>query len=979
MLLEGEHYLCKVAAMYSTGMSAWSEPVEWVYEPCDHWGPVDEVAVNTTNQGNHIEWVFEHGYNPYDPGTGPVPPAPGQGDWYYYDNGVNEDAIGTGGGNFWWGVMFPAGSYQGNMVTKVSAYDYMAMSGNVTIYVGGSSAPATAAGQTNVTFTGSEQFVEFEFADPVTIDPTQNVWVVFYNGSGATYPAAVCANTGDANGRWVSLDGAAWDDLAGFGLDYTFMVRAYIASGAKGNVKEVKVYEPQGNGGTLAISGNGPRVKSENVGIVMTSENTLEFSIADIANYDGRVYFLHKLYNDSRFSVINAEQSGKFIVSVNDNINLKETFADFVEQTMSSFARMDKYAAADYANQYKGTLPMGFVNSLMMDIYAKSRDNAHCADAYPFCTDNGMYEFPAGVNAGSGEAGPDYDCLYTTPNPAWYYMKMSDPGDMDIYMYSTPSVDIDFCCWGPFDDPISPCPNGLTEDKVVSCSYSAQATEHCMIPASAQTGEYYILVITNYSNQACNINFSKVGGSGSTDCTIIPPAIVDIIGFLITQDGEYLAFVGPEVREYTDIDEYGDHEYCVRPIYPGEMVLPDHNYGWSMGCPVCANPGGGFTCEPGAPIHVENLYESDQIRVWWGEEPQPPMEDWLYYDDGQNVDAIGLTSGGSFYWGIKFPAAAMSQYDGCSVTKIGYFDYSAHTGTVRIYNGSNGNAPATLIGTYNYTANGTESYVEWDIPAVAFDANQDLWIVMNNSNGQYVAAMGNYTGDPNGTMLSTDGSAWYTLDDATGGALSGTWNLRCFVTNQAKGGEVVALDDQKNGTPNGVFVNAGVSKQGNAPAYNSVRSSIVKYNVYRSTDNVNYALIGEVAEAGQTLYEYFDSPAPGTYYYQVKAMYDNGCESDPALAFDDPTHDYVIGICDGISENSDNVALYPNPTSGNVTIEANGMSRITVVSILGQVVFDTELNADTYTLNMAQFNAGLYMVRVYTEEGVTVKRVTVMQ
>ena len=72
-LVEGEHYLCKVACVYSTGMSAWSTPVEWEYEPCDHWGPVDEVTVNTQSQGNHIEWVFEHGYNPYDPGTGPVP------------------------------------------------------------------------------------------------------------------------------------------------------------------------------------------------------------------------------------------------------------------------------------------------------------------------------------------------------------------------------------------------------------------------------------------------------------------------------------------------------------------------------------------------------------------------------------------------------------------------------------------------------------------------------------------------------------------------------------------------------------------------------------------------------------------------------------------------------------------------------------------------------------------------------------------
>ena len=81
----------------------------------------------------------------------------------------------------------------------------------------------------------------------------------------------------------------------------------------------------------------------------------------------------------------------------------------------------------------------------------------------------------------------------------------------------------------------------------------------------------------------------------------------------------------------------------------------------------------------------------------------------------------------------------------------------------------------------------------------------------------------------------------------------------------------------------------------------------------------------------------------------------------------------------GINENDNKVALYPNPTNGNVTIEAEGMSRITVVSVLGQVVYDTELDADTYTLNMSQFNAGMYMVRVYTEEGVVVKRVTVMQ
>jgi hypothetical protein len=158
------------------------------------------------------------------------------------------------------------------------------------------------------------------------------------------------------------------------------------------------------------------------------------------------------------------------------------------------------------------------------------------------------------------------------------------------------------------------------------------------------------------------------------------------------------------------------------------------------------------------------------------------------------------------------------------------------------------------------------------------------------------------------------------------------------------------------------------------------RDGIVKYNVYRSEDNANYVLIGEVAAvAGQTYYEYIDTPASaGTYYYMVTAWYDD-CESLPAVSGENPDVNYVIVQTTGIDENSDNVALFPNPTTGNVTIQAQGMNRITVVSILGQMVYDTELNADEFTLNMGQFNAGLYMVRVYTENGMTVKRVTVMQ
>ena len=965
-LVEGEHYLCKVACVYSTGMSAWSTPVEWEYEPCDHWGPVDEVTVNTQSQGNHIEWVFEHGYNPYDPGTGPVPPTPGQGDWYYYDDGVNVDAIGlTAGGSFYWGVMFPAGSYQGNMVTKVSMYDYDVHTGNILVYQGGSTAPGTLVGQQAYSCTGSQDFVEWTLDNPAVIDPTQNLWIVMNNNNGQ-FVASACNNTGNANGRWISIDGATWEDVASYGLDYTWMLRAYVASGAKGEPKAISYNGKSSNGGTFAISGNGPRVRTvtENVSFAMLNESTLEFNIADIANYDARVYFLYNLVNDSRFTVVNGEENGTFIVSTDDNISMKESFADFIEMTMSNFGRMNKYQAADAAREYKNVLPMTFVNSMMMDIYAKSRDNSHCADAYPFCTDEGMYEFPAGVNAGSGETGPDYDCLYTTPNPAWYYMKMSDPGDMDIYMYSTPSVDIDFCCWGPFDDPISPCPNGLTSDKVVSCSYSVQPTEHCMIPASAQTGEYYILVITNYSNQACNINFSKVGGSGSTDCSIIPPTNVDLIGFLITQDGEYLAFAGPDDREYDDLGEYGDHVYCVRPIYPGEMTLPDHNYGWSMGCPVCQGDTG--ECAPGAPIYAEDLGETDQIKVWWGDENPGPGPGGCEGDEFSVNFESGMPAG----W-------TTIDADGDGDT---WMLASTGMGTGYGHNGS-----SDMIFSRSYDNNfGPLTPDNWLVtPAVTLceGSTFSFWACAQDAN---------YAAEHFGLAVSENGTDFTMVQEWTmtakgegkaGGAsrsgrAQGNWyQYTVNLGDYAGEGRKIALrhfncTDWFYLDVDDIELTVGAKN----------RDAIVKYNVYRSDDNETYTMIGEVAAvAGQTYYEYIDTPETvGTYYYQVRADYGD-CESDPAVSGADPTVNYVTGHMTGMDELDANVNLYPNPTKGNVTIEANGMSRITVVSVLGQVVFDTELDANEYTLNMARFNAGMYMVRIYTENGMTVKRVTVMQ
>ncbi|MEC7863743.1 MAG: hypothetical protein VYB55_01610, partial [Bacteroidota bacterium] len=102
----------------------------------------------------------------------------------------------------------------------------------------------------------------------------------------------------------------------------------------------------------------------------------------------------------------------------------------------------------------------------------------NCLGAEPFCTGTN-YTFPASTNTTS-PTGPYYDCLFTQPNPAFYYLQIDQPGNITIFMQSTPLVDIDFICWGPFTDPSTMC-DSLTAPYVIDCSYSTAAIENCDI------------------------------------------------------------------------------------------------------------------------------------------------------------------------------------------------------------------------------------------------------------------------------------------------------------------------------------------------------------------------------------------------------------------------------------------------------------------------------------------------------------------
>ena len=183
--------------------------------------------------------------------------------------------------------------------------------------------------------------------------------------------------------------------------------------------------------------------------------------------------------------------------------------------------------------------------------------NNTCATSDPFCTGT-TYNFPAGVNTGSAQSGPNYGCLYSQPNPVWYYLLIDQPGNISIDIHSNPQRDLDFICWGPFTNQISPCQTastsltnagnttshwnstnphpsnmgGYPSGNTVDCSYNSSWQEWCYIP-NAQSGTYYILLITNYSNQACNIIFNQTNvglpGAGTTNCYAVYCNITNVV------------------------------------------------------------------------------------------------------------------------------------------------------------------------------------------------------------------------------------------------------------------------------------------------------------------------------------------------------------------------------------------------------------------------------------------------------------------
>jgi hypothetical protein len=153
-----------------------------------------------------------------------------------------------------------------------------------------------------------------------------------------------------------------------------------------------------------------------------------------------------------------------------------------------------------------------------------------------------------------------------------------------------------------------------------------------------------------------------------------------------------------------------------------------------------------------------------------------------------------------------------------------------------------------------------------------------------------------------------------------------------------------------------------------------------KYNVLVSTTDMNPASFTVIS--GDTP---MGAPMVWTEVNIDLAAYDGQtvyvaiqCVSEDAFIFmvDDISLDYTVAVPD-VSVVAD-FSIYPNPVTDQLNItSATEMTQIEIFNQLGQVVYSQVVKDSRFNLETTGFNAGVYFVRITSDEGVATKKFVV--
>ena len=329
-----------------------------------------------------------------------------------------------------------------------------------------------------------------------------------------------------------------------------------------------------------------------------------------------------------------------------------------------------------------------------------------------------------------------------------------------------------------------------------------------------------------------------------------------------------------------------------------------------------------YYCEP--PQNLTGSHENPSHNELAWEPPQFIGHGMLAYDDNAYIDQMGSNSS---KWGIKIEPLYLALFAGHPLTHLELFDCSEGTYTFTIYNGetvSNG----TLIYTQQHVMTHSMEMVRFALEEeVPFDATLPLWITVQSSGATEPIPCGNYVGEPNSCLVKS-GAIWRPV---TYFSRYYSWLLRAYTREE------------------------GVARD-------------ITYNVYWGPEEAadHEMMLGQ---QGLTSLVFTHETAENT-RYNVTAIWDdretdfsNSVFLGPSVGIDEPTTSTIA------------YEVYPNPVKDQLTLQGEGLRHVSLISITGATVFDSDITGNGMAIDVKALPQGLYLLRVRTNDGVRVSKV----
>jgi hypothetical protein len=627
-------------------------------------------------------------------------------------------------------------------------------------------------------------------------------------------------------------------------------------------------------------------------------------------------------------------------------------------------------------------VPNGCDNIYTFQVIAYANCNIAytCSQANSLCNSLGVPFANTISSPSSGNAA----CLGSTPNPTWFYLPISSAGNINLMIqqsttinFASNNLDVDYIVYGPFTNPVTPCSSGTLLGSVVACSYSAAPVEYPIIP-NAQPGQFYLLMVTNFSNQNGFIKITELSTTqGQIDCSGLrlnafldtnnngtkevgePNFPLGQFTYEVNDNGTIHNIISPtgvyNIYDNNATNSY-DLSYVIDPVYATA-------YGITTAAYNNINVVVGAGMQPyNFPITVTQAYNDLAVAIVPINAPRPGFtyQNMIVYTNfGNQTVASGtvsfnkdslITITGNTQSGTTTTASGFTY----NFTNLLPFEVRTTTVTMQVPN-----IPVVSIG--NYLTN-TASIIPLTGDVVS----------ANNTATSSQQIIGSY--DPNDKMESRGEQVLFSSFSSN--------DFLYYTVRFENTGTASAINVRVNDILDAALDQTSIRMVAASHPYIMDR---LDNNLTWKFDNIQLPPSVANTNIGKGYVMFRVKPLPG---YAVGDIIPNTAsiyfDFNPAIITNTFNTVFVAQLAVSEFENNDFI-FYPNPVSDVVTVslknEVDSIESIAVYDILGKLIFAKKpSNAITSeTIDLSSVSKGMYLLEVTTTANLKVVKKLIVQ